>query len=114
MSEDLLFIGNSEGGVWMFDRESEEIYATFSEKSKDFLGNAVTCMDVHPLRSDYVIIGFERGQLAIIDATDPNKSVKLIKDHHKNVAITNIKFCDWQKSFLKILDDKKDDKHSEQ
>ena len=45
----------------MFDRETEEYYATFSEKSKDYLGNSITAIDTHPTRSEYVIMGFERG-----------------------------------------------------
>jgi len=79
----------------MFDREAEDNYSTFSEKSKEFLGNSVTCIDVHPLRTEYVVIGYERGQLVLFDATEPNKSIKVIKDHHKNVPVTNIRFCDW-------------------
>ena len=51
----------------MFDRDTEEEYANFSEKSRDFLGNAVTSMDVHPLRPEYVIMGYERGQLVLVD-----------------------------------------------
>jgi hypothetical protein len=31
----------------------------------------------------------------LFDATDPKKSLKVIKDHHKGVAITTVKFCDW-------------------
>lgn len=34
--------------------------------------------------------------MVLVDATEPNKSIKVIKDHHKGVPITNIKFCDWQ------------------
>jgi WD40 repeat protein len=98
LSDDLLFVGNSEGQVWMFDREAEDEYSTFSEKSKEFLGNSVTCIDVHPLRTEYVVLGYERGQLVMFDATEPNKSIKVIKDHHKNVPVINIKFCDWQTS----------------
>jgi len=51
----------------MFDRETENHYATFSDKSKDFIGNPVTSIDVHPLKPDFVVIGFERGQLVLID-----------------------------------------------
>lgn len=51
----------------MFDRESEEEYSSFSEKSKDFLGNSVTALDVHSLRPEYVVMGYERGQLVLID-----------------------------------------------
>lgn len=61
LSEDLLLIGSSEGQVWMFDRESEEDYAVFTEKSKEFLGNAVTAIDVHPNKTEYIVLGFERG-----------------------------------------------------
>lgn len=80
----------------MFDREAEDDYSTFSEKSKEFLGNSVTCIDVHPLRTEYVVLGYERGQLVLFDATEPNKSIKVIKDHHKGVPISNIKFTDYQ------------------
>ena len=95
LSEDLLLVGSSEGQVWMFDRESEEDYAVFTEKNKEFLGNSVTAIDVHPNKTEYIVIGFERGQLVLFDCTDPKKSIKVIKDHHKNTPIVNLKFCDW-------------------
>jgi hypothetical protein len=31
----------------MFDRENEEDYDNFTDKSKEFLGNAVTAIDIH-------------------------------------------------------------------
>jgi hypothetical protein len=34
--------------------------------------------------------------MVLVDATEPNKSIKVIKDHHKGVPITNIKFCDYR------------------
>lgn len=83
MSDDLLFIGNSEGQVWMCDRETEETYSTFEEKGKEFLGNAVTSMDSHPTRHEYVVVGYMKGYLVLFDATEPKKSIKVIKDHHK-------------------------------
>lgn len=98
LSDDLLLIGNSDGQLWMFDRESEEDYANFSEKSREFIGNAITSIDVHPNRTEYIVLGFERGQLVLIDATEPKKSIKVIKDHHKNAAIINVKFIDWMGS----------------
>lgn len=61
MSDDLIFIGNSEGSLMMFDRETEEEYHIFSEKSKEFLGNIMTAIDVHPTRTEYVICGYEKG-----------------------------------------------------
>lgn len=80
----------------MFDRETEEEYHVFTEKSKDFLGNTITAIDVHPTRTEYVIIGYEKGQMVLIDVTEPKKSLKVIKDHHKNKPISNLKFCDWK------------------
>ena len=80
----------------MFDRENEDDYDNFMDKSKEFLGNAVTAIDVHSIRSEYVVLGYERGQLVLYDATEPKKSVKTIKDHHPNTAqILDVKFCDW-------------------
>jgi hypothetical protein len=66
----------------MFDAKSEEEYDTFSDKSKEFLGNSVTAIDVHTIRSEYIVIGYEKGQLVLFDATEPKKSIKSIKDHH--------------------------------
>jgi hypothetical protein len=57
----LILIGNSEGHLWMFDRETEEEYTSFSEKTKEFLGNSITAIDVHPLRPEYAVMGYERG-----------------------------------------------------
>jgi len=34
----------------------------------------------------------------LIDVTDPGKSLKVIKDHHKGSTIANLAFCEWQKS----------------
>jgi hypothetical protein len=43
-----------------------------------------------------VVLGYERGQLVLYDATEPKKSVKTIKDHHpNNASIIDVKFCDW-------------------
>src|SRR3569833_3123961 len=95
ISDDVLFIGNSAGQLLMFDRESEEEYHVFSEKSKEFLGYAVTALDIHPTRTEYVVIGHEKGHLVLLDVTEPKKSLKVIKDHHKGVPVANVKFCDW-------------------
>lgn len=80
----------------MFSKDNEEEYAEFSQKkNKDFIGNAVTCMDVHTLRTDYVVLGYMKGQLVLFDTTNPVKPLKTIKDHHKGVQIVNVKFCDY-------------------
>lgn len=80
----------------MFQRDSEKYVATFTEKSKEFLGNAVTCIDVHPLRPEYVILGYEKGQMILLNTKDPTKSMKVIKDgQQKSLPIVTAKFCDW-------------------
>ena len=62
-----MLVGNSEGQLQMFGRDTEKYVATFTEKSKEFVGNAVTCIDVHPMRPEYVILGYEKGQMILID-----------------------------------------------
>ena len=69
----------------MFDRESEEEYCEFTEKNKEFIGNEITAIDVHPTRPEYIVIGFTKGQLVLFDASDPKKSIKVIKEAHKAV-----------------------------
>lgn len=59
----------------------------------------MTAIDIHPFRNDYIVLGFERGQMILFNAKQPASPVKVIRDHHKLVPIINIKFCDWQ-SFL--------------
>jgi len=68
LSNELVFVGNSEGAVNMFESDTEAHYGTFSEKSKEFLGNAVTAIDVHPLRPQFVVLGFDKGQIVLMDA----------------------------------------------
>ena len=58
-----IFIGMSDGSVKIFDKESEEHFHTFSDKSKDFQNNPVTSIDVHPTRTEYLVFGYERGQI---------------------------------------------------
>jgi hypothetical protein len=95
LNDELVFIGTSEGQVWMFGRENEDEYDSFTDKSKEFLGNAVTAIDVHPLRPEYAVLGYERGQLVLFDATEPKKSIKTIKDSHPGQCIIDVRFCAW-------------------
>jgi hypothetical protein len=83
---------------------------TFSEKSKDFIGNGVTSIDVHPLRPEYVIVGYEKGQMILLDTRMPVKSLKVIKESSsRGVPIVTAKFCDWsgpQGKLYNIVKDK--------
>lgn len=96
LSDDLLMYGTSEGVLKMYDREREDEYETFFSSKKDSGGNAITAIDVHPLRTEYIVIGNLKGQLILLDVTNPKKALKTIKDYHKGVQIVNVKFCDWR------------------
>ena len=57
-------------------------------------------MHIHPLRTEYLVVGFERGQFMIVDLSmldkhNMMKPKKVVKDHHKNQPIVSVKFCDW-------------------
>jgi len=97
ISDDLIFVGNSIGELWMYDRESQEPYDVFHERGKDFQGNPVSVIEVHPTRNEYVLIGYQFGQVVLIDVTEPGKSLKVVKDHHKGSTIASLAFCDWTK-----------------
>lgn len=81
----------------MYDRETQEPYAIFSERAKEFQANAVTAIDIHPTRPEYIVIGYQFGQLVLVDVTAPAKSLRVVKDHHKGATIANVVFCDWIK-----------------
>ena len=36
VSDELILVGNSIGELWMYDRETQEPYASFIEKGKEF------------------------------------------------------------------------------
>lgn len=95
MSDLLLLYGTTDGYVQMFGKHTEEEYESFNLKSKEFVGNAVTCMDVHSIRTDYVVLGYLKGQMVLFDCTNPAKPLKTIKDNHKGIPVIDIKFCDY-------------------
>lgn len=97
MTEDLMLIGNTMGELWMYSIDTYEHLYTFTEKGKEFLNNHITVIAVHPVKSDYILLGFKGGQIVLLDVADYTKSLKIIKDHHKGVPIANLAFCDWIK-----------------
>jgi|Laugresu1bdmlbsd_1035121.scaffolds.fasta_scaffold13947_1 hypothetical protein len=54
-------MGLKSGELMVIDYIEEKLCYVFKEDSKDFLNNAVTCIDVHPKRNDLVVYGYERG-----------------------------------------------------
>jgi len=73
---------------------TEEPRGYFLEKGKEFMNNGITAIAVHPVKSSFVLLGYQHGQLVLLDLEDPKKSLKVIKDHHKGVAIMNLAFCE--------------------
>jgi hypothetical protein len=60
-TEDLILIGTSLGEVWMYDAESQQQFCSFTEKGRDFSGNPVTAIAAHPVKSDYILVGYNGG-----------------------------------------------------
>ncbi len=56
-----IVMGLKSGELMVIDYIEEKLCYVFKEDSKDFLNNAVTCIDVHPKRNDLVVYGYERG-----------------------------------------------------
>ncbi len=82
----------------MYDRSTQEEYEIFKEKGKEFESNAITAIAVHPLKPEYILIGYGQGQIILMDVvTSPNKPIKVIKDHHKGNCIVNMVFLDQNK-----------------
>ena len=86
----------------MYGKENQDLYATFKEKGKEFVSNGITSVAVHPTKNDYVLIGYQQGQIVLIDVCNVEKSLKVIKDAHKGIPIANLEFCD----LIKIVKEK--------
>ena len=50
VSENLIFIGMSNGVINAFTKEGQKLFGTYHDTAKEYYQNAVTCMDVHPKR----------------------------------------------------------------
>lgn len=94
MNQDLVLVGTSSGMLFAYNTQSQVPYGVHKEDGKDFLDNPITCIDIHCRRGNYVVIGFSRGQMVLIDISKFTKTVKCIKDHHKK-PVVSVKFCDW-------------------
>lgn len=58
LTDKFTLVGVSDGSMHVFNRDNEKYYSTYTEKSKEFIGNAVTAIDVHPLKPEYVVLGY--------------------------------------------------------
>lgn len=82
--------------LYAFNKETGILVGQHKEDGKEFLDNPITCIDVHLHRCKYVVLGYQKGQIALIDLNEIKKTVKLVKDPHKK-PIVSVKFCDWAK-----------------
>jgi len=57
----MILVGTASGQVLTVNRDSGEVVATFKPDGKEFLTNPVTCIDVHQLRPDYCVVGYQQG-----------------------------------------------------
>jgi hypothetical protein len=87
----------SSGELLGFTKDGQKLWGKYCPDGKEYVKNGITCLDVHPKRPEYVVIGYHGGQLILLDCTDFKKSVKKINDHHKNSSIVTCKFVDWVK-----------------
>ena len=102
VSDEVIVFGTSAGTVWAYNRETLKLYGRYENSDREmFDGNAVNCIHFHPLRTEYVVIGYQKGQIILIDLTENDngkiKSKKVIKDHHRGSPLLSVRFCDWIK-----------------
>ena len=100
LTDEVVVLGMEVGQLWVYERESCKLYARFEDK--DYQKNAVTSCHVHPLRTEYLVVGFKGGQIILFDLAEVDKKgilkvKKSVKDHHKGASIQTVKFCDWKK-----------------
>lgn len=67
LTDKFTLIGTSDGSMHVFNRDNEKYFSTFGEKSKEFIGNAVTAIDVHPLKPEFVVLGYQKGHAVLVD-----------------------------------------------
>jgi hypothetical protein len=67
VSDDRIFLGTTMGNLHVYERDTEKLRFIYKESGKEFSMNPITCIDVHPWRTEYVVLGFERGQMALIN-----------------------------------------------
>ena len=91
-----MIVGTTAGIVFVYEKESERFHSLWRDET--FANNEISCIDVHYYRVQYVVCGFAKGQIALLDVSKlqqhQEKSVKIIKEHHKS-PVVSVKFCDF-------------------
>lgn len=92
----MILVGTTAGILYVYSKDAQTLLGTYKEDGKDFLDNSITCIDIHQIRQKYAVIGFKKGQIALLDLSKLKDNLKLIKDLHKK-PVVSVKFCDWVK-----------------
>jgi outer membrane protein assembly factor BamB len=58
LTDHLVLVGTQNGTLYCFDKETDELVTIYNESGKDYKNNAITCIDVHPKRQEFVVLGF--------------------------------------------------------
>ena len=64
-NEKYIFIGTTKGEIHMWHKANQAYFSCFFEK--DIKNTAITFITVHPVLSRYVLIGYQFGQMCLID-----------------------------------------------
>jgi len=66
----------------------------FCEKGWEFSEKGISVICVHPLKINFVIVGYVSGQVVLVDTNEPEKSVKIIRELHLGYAVAAVAFCE--------------------
>ena len=62
ISDEVIVFGTDTGAVWAYNRETTKLYGRYENTDREaFEGNTANCIDFHPLRTEYVVVGFAGG-----------------------------------------------------
>ena len=61
ISEENILIGTTSGLLYVYNKDAQALIGTHKEDGKDFIDNAITSIDVHPIRPKYAVLGFKKG-----------------------------------------------------
>ena len=55
VSDEVVVVGTNQGTFNAYNKETGKPYGRFADPSDDFNRNTVTCMHIHPLRTEYIV-----------------------------------------------------------
>ena len=94
LAGNLVLVGTQSGALHCFERDTDQLVTVYTESGKDYKNNPITCIDVHPKRQEFVVLGFLGGQVTLVNI-ETKKNIKQIEKIHKGASVVAVKFCDW-------------------